>query len=101
MYLRMTFFKLLPDKKQEARKIFENEIVPVVRQQKGNVNILLLEPMDASDDYISMSQWESKAHADAYHNAGTYQMLVKKLDGMLLKEPVLKVYTVEETLVTT
>jgi len=100
MYLRLTSFKLLPEKVKEAKQVFQNEVMPVVRRQKANLNILLLEPADLADDYISMTQWESKAHADAYQNSGIYQQLVNKLDGLLTKQPVLKVYSAEEALIT-
>ena len=99
MFLRLTSFKLLPDKIQEAKQLFNSEVMPVVRQQKGNINILLLEPTDMTDDFISLSQWESKADADAYDNAGTYRELVKKLEGFLIKQPVLKSYSAQDALV--
>lgn len=101
MYLRLTSFKIVPEKIKEAKLVFKNEVMPVVRQQKGNINILLLEPADLSDDYISMTQWETKADADNYQSSGIYQQLVRTLDGLLTKQPVLKVYTVEEALITT
>lgn len=101
MYLRLTSFKIVPEKIKEAKLVFKNEVMPVVRQQKGNINILLLEPADLSDDYISMTQWETKADADIYQSSGVYQQLVRTLDGLLTKQPVLKVYTVEEALITT
>jgi quinol monooxygenase YgiN len=101
MYLRLTSFKVQPDKVKEAKLIFQNEVMPVLRNQKGNRNILLLEPVDLADDFISMTQWDSKKDADAYHDSGTYRQLVNKLDGLLTKQPVLKVYTVEEALITT
>ena len=53
MFVRLTFCKFLPEKINEARKIFTDEIIPTVRKQKGLVNIRLFEPVDKISDYIS------------------------------------------------
>ena len=48
MFVRLTFCKFLPEKINEARKIFTEEIMPTVRKQKGLVNIRLFEPVTKS-----------------------------------------------------
>jgi hypothetical protein len=37
MIVRLTYLEFLPGKVEEARRIYRDEIVPVVRQQKGNL----------------------------------------------------------------
>jgi heme-degrading monooxygenase HmoA len=84
---------------QEAKRIYREEIVPVVLKQKGVIDIQLLEPVDQTDDYISLTQWNTKADADAYESSGTYKKLVAKLESFFTKQPVLKVFNVEKALV--
>jgi heme-degrading monooxygenase HmoA len=72
-------------------------VIPVVKSQKGNIGIWLLEPTNESDDYISLTEWTSKADADAYESSGTYRTLVDKIKDMYVSKPVLKTYNVAET----
>jgi quinol monooxygenase YgiN len=92
MVVRLTFCKFLPDKITEAKRIYNQDIVPVAKKQKGNLRIFLLEPVDMADDFISVTEWKSKEDADAYHTSGIYKSLVNKLEKFFMKEPTIKVY---------
>lgn len=96
MHVRLTFFTSLPDKNEEAIKIFHDEIVPVVKQQKGNIDIFLLEPTEENNEAISFSTWETKADADDYEATGLYTELVNKVRHTFAKPPVLKTYNTGE-----
>jgi len=98
MVVRLTYLSFLPGKAEEAKTIYKNELAPVVRQQKGNLDCKLLEPVDEADDYISLTVWESKEKADAYHSSGVYTQLVNKVKEFYSKNPVLKVFTTESIL---
>src|SRR4051812_29992125 len=100
MFARLTFCKFAPDRIKEARKIYLEELTPIIRKQKGFLNVFLLEPTDKSEDYISITQWKTKADADAYESSGIYKKLVNKLEGFFTKQPVLKTYNAEESRVT-
>jgi len=97
MVVRLTFCKFLPDKINEARKIYNEQIVPTVKKQKGNVRVFLLEPIDKADDFISVTEWKSKEEADAYQSSGLYKTLVNKLEKVFMKQPIIKVYNEVET----
>ena len=98
MIVRLTFLSFLPQNIVQAKKAFEEEIVPVVRRQRGNIDCRLLEPIEKTDDYISMTTWETKADADAYNSSGIYNDLVEKVRKDFAKDPVLKMYTTESIL---
>ncbi|HEV8286410.1 MAG TPA: antibiotic biosynthesis monooxygenase family protein [Chitinophagaceae bacterium] len=95
MYVRLTYLNFLPGKAEEAKKIYNSELVPIVKQQKGNLDCRMLEPVDKADDYISMTLWESKEDADAYQSSGVYKELVDRVKDSYAKNPVLKVYSSE------
>lgn len=95
MIVRLTFLSFLPQNLIEAKRIYNEEVIPVVRKQRGNIDCRMLEPMEKTDDYISMTTWETKADADAYHSSGTYRDLVEKVKKDFAKDPVLKVYMSE------
>jgi heme-degrading monooxygenase HmoA len=96
MFVRLTYLGFLPGKIEEAKKIYYDELVPVVKQQKGNLDCTMLEPVDSTDDYISMTLWDNKEDADAYQNSGTYKQLVDRVQALYSKNPVLKVYSTEK-----
>jgi len=98
MIVRLTYLNFLPEKTEEAKKTYNEEIVAIVKKQKGNLECRLLEPVDKNDDYISMTSWETKADADAYQSSGVYKELVEKVRSDYSKDPVLKVYTTESVL---
>jgi heme-degrading monooxygenase HmoA len=99
MIVRLTFISFLPQNLEQAKKIYNEEVVPVIKKQKGNIDCKLLEPIEKTDDYISMTTWETREDADAYHTSGVYRDLVEKVRNNFSKDPVLKVYTTESILV--
>jgi heme-degrading monooxygenase HmoA len=96
MFIRFTFCKFVPGHIREVRKIFNEEIVPAVRRQKGNLRIRLLEPTDKSNDFISISEWKTREDANAYESGGSYSKLIARLESFFIKPPELKTYSVEE-----
>jgi heme-degrading monooxygenase HmoA len=97
MFARLTFISIKPESVEDLKRIFNEEVVPVVKSQKGNVGIWLLEPTNSADDYVSLTEWVSEAEANAYESSGTYRTLVDKLKDKYKNKPVLKTYNVAET----
>ncbi|MDB5223126.1 MAG: Antibiotic biosynthesis monooxygenase [Chitinophagaceae bacterium] len=94
MVVRLTRFSVSPDKAQEAKNVYQQEVVLEVKKQKGNTNVMLLEPADGSDEFISITGWENKADAEAYESSGKYKELVGKIKG-LIGQAVLKTYNTQ------
>jgi heme-degrading monooxygenase HmoA len=103
MFARLTYIDILPEHHDELKRIFNEEVLPIVRKQKGNIGIWLLEPTDMlSTEYISLTEWISAEDAQSYDSSGTYKSLVDKLKSMYKSKPVLRTYNVAESkLVTT
>jgi heme-degrading monooxygenase HmoA len=100
MFVRLTFCKFAPEAINEVKRIYMKEIAPEVQKQKGNRAIRLMEPVDKADDFISLTEWSTKADADAYEASGLYKSLVGKLASFLTKDPVLRSYHAEDVLAT-
>jgi quinol monooxygenase YgiN len=96
LVVRMTFCKLDPGRVEEAKTIYNRDIIPVIRDQEGNVGIRLLEPKNVSEDFISVTEWRNRAAADAHEKSGVPIKLLKKLEPFLLKPPVIKTYITED-----
>ena len=96
MFVRLTFCKFTPESINEALNIYKKEVVPVVSKQKGNIGIRMLEPVDKSDDFISVTEWSTQADADAYESSGLYKSMVGKIVDLVAKPPVLRSYHAQE-----
>ena len=92
MIVRLTFLGFSPEKIGDMKKFYNEEAIPTVKKQKGNIDCRLLEPADRNDEYISMTVWDNQEDADAYNNTGVYKKLVDQVRPYFIKEPVLKVY---------
>jgi len=92
MVVRLTRFHIPPENVKEAKKIYQKEIVPEVKKQKGNTNVMLLEPTDGSNEYISFTAWENNADAKRYESSGKYKQMVEKIKVMFTGNPVLNTY---------
>lgn len=97
MFARLTFIKTSSENSGHVKRIYNEEVVPVVRTQKGNIGCWLLEPTSADDDYISLTEWTSRGDADAYEASGTYRILVDKIKEYYTSRPVLKTYNIAES----
>ena len=91
MFARNVSFRLKSNMLSDYTRAFENEILPLLRKQKGfKDEITLSNP--GSQDAIAISLWESKANAEAY-NTDTYPEVLKTLARMIDGTP--KVQTFE------
>jgi quinol monooxygenase YgiN len=97
MIARLTFFNAHPKDVEELKKIYREQIVPVIRNQKGNLGAWLLEPTNEKDQFISLTEWISNADGDAYESSGTYKELVNKVKSKFKGESLLKVYNIADT----
>jgi quinol monooxygenase YgiN len=84
------------EKLDEARRIYNEEIVPTVKAQKGNIDVFLLESQDREGMVISFTSWESQEDADSYEASGTYVEMVNKVKHTFAGTPTLWSYEVRE-----
>jgi hypothetical protein len=92
MFARNISFHLKSNMLSDYTRTLENEILPLLRKQKGfKDEITLSNP--GSTDVITTSLWENKADADAY-NTNAYPEVLKTVARMIDGAP--KVQTFEK-----
>ena len=96
MWIRLIEVKIQSDKLDEARKIYNEEIVPTVKAQKGNVDMFLMESTDREGEVISFTSWDSQEAGDAYEASGTYVEMVNKVKHTFAVTPTLWSYEVKK-----
>ncbi len=96
MYARNVSFRLKSNAHSDYTRTFENQILPLLRKQKGfKDEITLSNP--GSQDAVSISLWESKANADDY-NTNTYPQVLKTLANVVEGTPRVQAF---ETVIST
>ena len=81
MYARNISFRLKPNMQSDYTHTFENEILPLLRKQKGfKDEVTMCNP--GSVDAVSISLWEHKSNADDY-NTDTYPQVLKTLANVI------------------
>ncbi len=96
MYARNVSFRLKSNMQSEYTRTFENQILPLLRKQKGfKDEITFSNP--GSQDAVAISLWENKANADDYNN-NTYPEVAKTLAKVIDGTPRVQTF---ETVVST
>jgi hypothetical protein len=91
MFARNVSFHLKSNMLSDYTRTFENEILPLLRKQKGfKDEITLSNP--GSQNATAISLWENKANADSY-NTNTYPEVLRTLGRFIDGTP--KVQTCE------
>jgi len=91
MFARHISIHLKSNMLSDYTRAFENDILPLLRKQKGfKDEITLSNP--SSLDVVAISVWENKANAEAY-NTNTYPEVLKTFARMIDGTP--KVQTFE------
>ncbi len=96
MWVRLTFAKIQLEKMDEIRQIYNEDIVPTVRAQKGNVDVFFLESVEEEGEVISFTSWDRKEDGDKYEASGTYVEMVNKVKHTFAGPPTLKSYEVKK-----
>lgn len=94
MYIRMTFVNLKPGKKEAARKLYNDEVIPAHKGRKGLRFVHLMESMDEAGGEIAITAWDTKEDVAAYEKSGDYEIQLGKFKEMITGEPVLKSYQI-------
>ena len=81
MFARNVSIHLKSNALSDYTRTFENDVLPLLRKQKGfKDEITLSNP--GSLDVIAISLWDNKANAEAY-NANTYPEVLKTFARMI------------------
>jgi len=79
LHLRIVSAKLQPGKREEFENLYNTLILPTLCTVRGCRYAFLTENIEAQDEAISVTIWDSKEDAEAYERSGTFDRLVKKV----------------------
>jgi len=95
MFARSVSLHLKPNSVAEFTRALENEVIPLLRKQKGfQDEITFIAP--GGNEAVGISLWDQKNDAEAYHR-GTYPEVQKALAKVLDGPPQVKTYEVSNS----
>jgi len=90
----VTVAKLKPDASiDEARKLFDENVIPAIKGEKGFMGGFLLVSEDKVDSLV-LVLYESRADAEAVQKSGLYRKQVVKFTAFIDKIEDRKIYNV-------
>ena len=90
MFVRNVAIHLKANALGEFTRIFDNEVLPVLRKQPGFRDEITFSTSPTGMDVIAISLWDTKEHAEAYNAAG-YPEVLKSLNKVLDGAPSVRV----------
>ena len=78
MYTSATQVQLLPDKIDEAVRIFEKDVVPAVKTFQGLQHFYLLTDAETGKGY-TIGMFETEEAANAFFSSGLFQQQIGKI----------------------
>ncbi len=78
MFMRIVSIKILPDKMNEFRLLYKNDIVPALKITKGCRYAYLSESMKEDNKIFSVTMWESRQDAENYEKRGLFEELIER-----------------------
>ncbi|MGI9189357.1 MAG: antibiotic biosynthesis monooxygenase family protein [Longimicrobiaceae bacterium] len=92
-YARNVHFQIKEGKRDEFAKVFESDVIPMLKQQEGFRDELTLVN---SDNAMGISLWDSRANADSYDKTA-YPKVLNTLNPLLEGTPRVETYQVGAT----
>jgi hypothetical protein len=89
MFVRNVSLRLKPNTLSEFTRIFEKEVIPMLRKQSGFLDEIAF-AVPGELDVVAISLWDTKEYAEAYKTAG-YPEVLKILDKVLDGTPKVQV----------
>lgn len=94
MYVRMTFFKAKEGKMDDLRWQYNDKVLPLHKNHKGIRFVHLLESLDAPNEGVSVTAWDTKTDMEDYEKSGDYEKLLSIFEDYFDGAPIQKSYEV-------
>jgi quinol monooxygenase YgiN len=97
MFTRLVEMKSTPGKSQELADLIDAKAVPILKQQRGFVDEIVLVAHTAPDRVLALSFWNDKEDAEKYQH-DHYQTIHDALRDFLETEPDIQTFDVHTSL---
>jgi heme-degrading monooxygenase HmoA len=80
LYIRILSVRVQPGKTEEFARIYQAEILPILRAVQGCRYAFLTEGVEERNEVISLTIWDNQEAADVYEASGLFRRLTKKVE---------------------
>lgn len=94
MFIRMTFVRFKPGTMPEVQALYNDVVIPKMKQQAGLRFVHFLEQVDDRNAGISITAWDTDKDAEAYERTGVYPQLLAHFEKWYAAPPELRSYEV-------
>jgi len=98
MWVRVGTFQVKPDQVSTLTATYNEQGVPKVRAQPGNLGCLLLEPSVAGEDFMVMTIWKDRDAAERYESSGAAAEVVGLVRSCFAGPPTLRSFESDSVL---
>jgi quinol monooxygenase YgiN len=92
MWVRVGSFFVKSGCESRLRTTYNEQAIPKVRAEAGNLGCLLLEPRAADEPYLVLTLWKDRTSAEAYEASGTAGEVVGLVRAFFAGPPTLRAY---------
>jgi len=78
MFMRIVSAKILPDKMDEIRQLYKNDVIPALKITKGCRYAYLSESMKEDHEIFSVTIWDSRQDAENYEKSGLFEEFTER-----------------------
>ncbi len=96
MIARHIEVNLKPEKLVEFKKLYENEILPLMKRQTGFLDSISLVPEKLTEKSITITLWRTKLDCENYHQK-EFPKVLEMLKPFLKDTPKIDYFNVEYT----
>jgi quinol monooxygenase YgiN len=79
MYTRIVSHNVQPDRVDEFKQIYREQILPALHNTEGCSYAYLMQSAKSENELISITIWDSQETAEQYESSGQYQAFLSKL----------------------
>jgi heme-degrading monooxygenase HmoA len=83
MIIRIIFFSTTPEDLVKGKKIWDEEMVPLIKQQKGFLKAFRADAQDEPGGGVVVQLWESKEDEDVWRSNSKYQEVILKVENFI------------------
>ncbi len=94
MFIRMTFVRFKPGTMPDVQALYNDVVIPKMKEQPGLRFVHFLEQVDDRDAGISIAAWDNAQAAQDYERSGVYPQLLAQFEQWYAAPPELRSYDV-------
>jgi heme-degrading monooxygenase HmoA len=85
-----------PERVNEFRTLYENEILPLLQRQSGFLDEISLVTENKIDRHVALTLWKTKNDVESFHRR-EYSRMLEMLKPFVIGTPTLEYFTVEHS----